>query len=419
MDSETDVLIVGGGQAGLAMSEHLTERGISHVILERSRIAERWRSERWDSLVANGPAWHDRIPSMEFADVPSDEFATKDQIVEYLETYAKKIDAPIRTGIEVTSVTKNLGTQNFRIETSDGAMTARFIVAATGPFQKPQIPAMVPDDSPIEQIHSSAYRNPQQLADGSVLVVGSGSSGVQISEEIQRSGRQTYLAVGPHNRPPRKYRDRDIVWWLGVLGKWEASAPSPDTEHLTIAVSGANGGRTVDLRRLATEGVQLLGRAEYFNKGNIHFANDLVDNVKNGDANYLSLLNEADAYISRNGLNLPEEPEAHQLGTDPECLINPTHNIDITDANIKTIIWATGFRLNYDWLHVDTFQEGGLPRHHRGISAEPGLYFIGLPWLSRLASGFIWGCWHDAKFIADQIQIQNKYRAHQASRLSY
>ncbi len=231
----TDVLIVGGGQAGIAMSEHLSDRGIPHLVLERDRIAERWRTCRWDSLVANGPAWHDRFPNMSFEGIDPYAFAPKDRIVQYFEAYAARIKAPIRCGVNVTSV-RQLEDGRFRAETSAGVIEARKVVAATGPFQTPVIPAVVPESAGIFQVHSAGYRNPAQLPPGAVLVVGAGASGTQIAEELLASGRKVFLSVGPHDRPPIRYRGRDFVWWLGVLGKWDAAAKDPGTEHVTIAV---------------------------------------------------------------------------------------------------------------------------------------------------------------------------------------
>jgi putative flavoprotein involved in K+ transport len=407
-NQETEVLIVGAGQAGIAMSEHLGLQGVPHLVVERDRIAERWRSGRWDSLVANGPAWHDRFPGQEFNIAP-DTFATKDQVADYFVAYAEKIDAPIRTGVEVTSVRKNNGRAGFRVETSDGTIEARHVVAATGAFQKPMVPMVVPGSTGIHQIHSSSYRNPQRLPEGAVLVVGAGSSGVQIADELQQSGRQVYLAVGPHDRPPRSYRGRDFCWWLGVLGKWDMSAPPRGAEHVTIAVSGAHGGHTVDFRALAASGITLLGMAGGFENGVMHFAPDLRTNIENGDANYLSMLDEADAYIARNGLDLPEEPQARVLGPDPDCLTNPVLELDLAAAGVTAIIWAIGFAFDYSWLQVDAVDDTGRPRHQRGVSSEPGIYFLGLPWQSRRGSSFIWGVWHDAKYLADQIAIQRAY----------
>ncbi|GAA1131246.1 NAD(P)/FAD-dependent oxidoreductase [Citricoccus alkalitolerans] len=412
---DTEVLIVGAGQAGVAMSEHLNRQGVRHLVLERHRIAERWRTERWDSLVANGPAWHDRFPGMEFADVGPDGFATKDQVADYMASYAERFDAPIRTGVEVTSVRKNQGRPGFTVETSEGTMQARYVVAATGPFQKPVVPEVVPHDSGLTQIHSSSYRNAEQLPEGGVLVVGAGSSGVQIAAELRASGRQTYLAVGPHDRPPRSYRGRDFVWWLGVLNKWEASAPPQGAEHVTIAVSGANGGHTVDFRDLAHSGITLVGRANSFQDGVMHFGADLAENIARGDANYLALLDEADEYVERNGLDLPEEPEARHLGSSPDCVEHPLRELDLEAAGVTSIVWATGFSVDYGWLHADAFDQHGKPVHQRGVSAEPGVYFLGLPWQSRRGSSFIWGVWHDAKYLADHIAIQRDYDAYRPS----
>jgi putative flavoprotein involved in K+ transport len=405
---EIEVLVVGAGQAGIAMSEHLSAQGIPHLVVERDRIAERWRTSRWDSLVANGPAWHDRFPGQEF-NIEPDAFATKEQVADYFVAYAEKIDAPIRTGVEVASVRKAAGRMGFRAETSDGVIEARYVVAATGAFQRPVIPNVVPDTAPVRQIHSSEYRNPRQLPNGAVLVVGAGSSGVQIADELHNAGRKVYLAVGPHDRPPRSYRGRDFCWWLGVLGKWDASAPPRGAEHVTIAVSGARGGHTVDFRALASSGITLLGLAGEYTDGIMHFAPDLRANIEKGDANYLNILAEADAYIARNGLDLPEEPQARVLGPDPDCMTNPVLELDLAAADVQSIVWAVGFECDYSWLQVDAFDENGRPRHQRGVSSEPGVYFLGLPWLSRRGSSFIWGVWHDARYLADQIAIQRSY----------
>ena len=410
MSVETvETLVVGGGQAGLAMSEHLSACGVPHLVLERQRIAERWRSDRWDSLVANGPAWHDRFPGLEFADIDPDAFAPKERVADYFVAYAAKIAVPIRCGVEVKAVQRHVGRPGFRVETSEGVIDATSVVAATGPFQRPVIPDVVQGDAGIMQIHSSAYRNPEQLAEGAVLVVGAGSSGVQIADELLRAGRRVYLSVGPHERPPRSYRGRDFVWWLGVLGKWDAEAPASGAEHVTISVSGAYGGRTVDFRRLAAQGMTLLGRTKAFEDGVMQFASDLADNLAQGDASYLSLLDEADAFVARNGLDLPEEPEARKIEPDPDSVTDPSLALNLAEAGVTSIIWATGFAVDYSWLKVDAFDANGRPKHQRGVSAEPGIYFLGLPWLSRRGSSFIWGVWHDAKHLADHIATQRKY----------
>jgi putative flavoprotein involved in K+ transport len=291
----------------------------------------------------------------------------------------------------------------FRVETSEGVVEAANLVAATGPFQKPVIPALVPDGAVAAQLHSSAYRNPDQLPAGAVLVVGAGASGSQIADELRRAGRTVYLSVGPHDRPPRRYRGRDFVWWLGVLGKWAMETPHPATEHVTIAVSGAYGGRTVDFRRLAAEGITLVGRMRGFADGRATFAPTLAETIAEGDRNYLSVLAEADAYAAREGLDLPAEPEAHEIGPMPACVERPLESLDFGTAGIGAIVWATGYTTDFGWLQVDAFDAEGRPRHTRGVAAVPGLYFLGLPWLSCRASSFIWGVWHDADRLAGHI----------------
>lgn len=416
-NTHVNTLVVGAGQAGIAMSAHLGDLGIPHLVLEKNRIAEQWRTGRWDSLVANGPAWHDRFPGMVFGDMDPDGFASKDRVAAYLEDYAAMIKAPIRTGVEVLSAERVAGSQAFRVQTSDGVIEAENIVCATGAFQKPVIPALVPAGDGIAQIHSHHYRNPDQLDEGAVLVVGAGSSGGQIARELMEAGRKVYLSVGPHDRPPRAYRGRDYCWWLGVLGLWDVPAPTPGTEHVTISVSGANGGETVDFRRLAGQGITLVGRADGYRDGVMTFAPDLTRNIAGGDANYLSVLDAADDYVARSGIDLPPEPEARILPPDPDCLTNPLRSLDLAAAGVRTIIWATGFVRDYSWLKVDAFDDAGAPIHHRGVSREPGVYFLGLPWQSRRGSSFIWGVWHDAKHLADQIQIQRNYMDYHAAAL--
>lgn len=409
---KVEVLVVGAGQAGVAISEHLTRANIPHLVLERARIAEKWRTGRWDSLVANGPAWHDRFPTSDFPG-DSEAFAPKEAVADYFVAHAATFGAPIRTGVEVTSVTRLPDRAGFRVETSAGPIEAQRVVAATGPFQRPVFPKFVPESAGILQLHSADYRNPGQLPAGGVLVVGAGASGAQIAEELLEAGRPVWLSVGPHDRPPRRYRGRDNVWWLGVLNKWDMEAP-PTSKHVTFAVSGAHGGRTVDFRRLAQRGVTLVGRADSFAGSTMTFAPGLAANLASGDANYLSVLDEADAWVARNGLDLPEEPEARVIPPDPDCVTHPLLSLDLAAAGITSIVWATGYDLDFGWLKVGAFDATGKPKHQRGVSAEPGIYFIGLPWLSRRGSSFIWGVWHDAKHVAEHIAIQRGYLAYVA-----
>jgi len=289
------------------------------------------------------------------------------------------------------------------------------VVVATGPFQIPSYPDIIPTGTGIDQLHSSTYKNPGQLSDGAVLVVGGGASGSQISEELCRAGKKVYLSIGEHYRPPRSYRQRDYVWWLGVLGKWdEIRKTNQRGKHVAFAVSGYEGGKTVDFRRLAHAGITVLGMTRSHENGVLRFEDDLARNIVQGDEDYFEVLREADAYVMRNGLPLPLEPDAWKLLEDPECIKKPVLDLDLAKAGIKTVLWATGFKFDFSWLDVEAaFDEQGTPFHKRGISGEQGIYFLGLPALTNRASSFIYGCWHDARYIADHIMIQRSYVAYE------
>lgn len=408
-----NTLVVGAGQAGIAMSEHLSLMGVPHLVLERKRIAERWRSERWDSLVANGPAWHDRFPGLKFDDVSQDSFPRKERMAQYFEDYAAKMKAPVRTGVEVKQVERHVGRPGFKVTTSEGVIEATNVVSATGPFQMPAYPKIVPETDKIQQLHSSSYKNPGQLREGAVLVVGAGASGSQIAEELRQAGKTVYLSVGEHYRPPRSYRGRDYCWWLGALGLWDEVKIKPKKQHVAFAVSGYEGGKTVDFRRLAHMGVGLVGLTKAYKDGVITFEEGLAKNIEEGDLAYFDVLREADAYIEQNGLPFPPEPEAWEMLPDPDCLKQPIMSLDLDKAGITTILWATGFAFDYSWLKVNAFDDKGVPFHKRGISAESGIYFLGLPNLVNRASSFIYGVWHDAKYIADHIVIQDGYMSYE------
>lgn len=407
LPEKIDTVVIGAGQAGIAMSEHLSRQNIPHIVLEKARIAEAWRSRRWDSLVANGPCWHDRFPGLEFEDHP-EAFVHHDQVADYFEAYAQKFAAPVFTQVEVLKVEKKPKTVYYQVETTRGNVEAQCVIVATGPFQKAVIPSIAPDQPELYQIHSDHYKNPEQLPEGAVLVVGAGSSGVQIADELNRAGKKVYLSVGQHERPPRRYRGRDNVWWLGVLGGWDAQ--KPDSGPLKgFAVSGAHNGHTVDFKKLAHQGITLVGKTSEFIEGKARFHDDLARNIHEGEQNYLKLLADADAFIAESGLDLPEDPDAKLLLDDPACVTNPLLELNLQEHHIHSIIWASGFGYDYDWLNVDVLDDVGRPKHRQGITDQPGIYFLGLPYLSGRGSSFIWGVWHDAKHIAEHIDIQRKY----------
>lgn len=409
-----DTVVVGAGQAGVAMSEHLNALGISHVVLEKNRIAEAWRTRRWDSLVANGPCWHDRFPNMEF-DADPDSFIHHDQVADYFQNYAEKFNLPIHTGVEVFKVYKTDQRLGFTVETSEGTIYTQRLVSATGAFQKAVIPPVALQKPDFYQIHSDQYKNPQQLPEGAVLVIGSGSSGVQIADEINRSGKKVYLSIGQHERPPRTYRNRDNVWWLGVLGGWDFMRT--DKGPLKgLAVSGAHGGINIDFRALAKQGITLLGMTDSFDGQKVQFKADLKQNLESGDAALHAFYDQADEYVRANGLDLPAEPQARQLLPNPECVTQPILELDMQAANITSVIWASGFSYDFDWLQVNAFDEQKKPKHKQGISDERGIYFLGLPYLTGRGSSFIWGVWHDAKYIAEHIDIQRKYHEYQTDK---
>ena len=341
------------------------------------------------------------MPGYPIPGVALDEFASRDQIVDYFIHYAEKIGAPVRCGVEVTALHRT--GVGFRAETSQGPIEAANVVVATGPFQRPVVPAIVPPEAGMFQVHASGYRNPDQPPDGAVLVVGAGSSGAQIADELLRAGRRVYLSVGRHVRPPRRYRGRDFVWWMDQQGLWHLPAGEEARLHLPLAFSGAYGGVSVDYRRLAAGGLVLVGRAEGFRDGVMYFGADLAANLAAGDASCRAFMDQADAFAAERGLDLPEDSEARAMEPDPSCVVDPIRELRLRDSGIGTIIWATGYTLDFDWLKIPVFDEHGAPVHRRGVTSVPGLYFLGLAWLSKRTSSFICGVGHDAAWLAEQI----------------
>ncbi len=398
-----ETLVIGGGQAGLVMSHMLHRRGCPHMVLERHRIAERWRTERWRGLRFQFPNWSVRLPDFSFPHSDPDGFATSEQIVDFIAAYADLVAPPIRCGVEVTRLRRDDGGPGFVAETPAGAMAAANVVVATGPYQRALVPDLVPRETGLFQVHASRYVEPERLPPGAVLVVGSGASGAQITEELHRAGRRVYLSVGRHRRLPRRYRGRDVIWWLSALGLDETPTEKRGPDATLPLITGAYGGHTIDLRDFAAQGIALTGRLAGACGDALSFAPDLAESVARGDAAYMRFLDAIDAHVERHALGLPAEPAARRLAPDPPCFAAPPRRLDIRAAGIGSIVWATGYGFDFGWIDVPVLDARGEPVHLGGITDAPGLYFLGLPWLSRMRSSFLSGVGDDAARLADHI----------------
>ncbi len=398
MDIET--LIIGGGQAGLTMSHALRKRGCPHLVLERGRVAERWRSERWDGLHFQTPNALVRLPEFPFVAGDPDGFATGQEIASYLDAYAKFIEAPVRCGVSVTALRRG-----FVAETSAGIFKAANVVVATGPFQCPIIPPLLPETPGILQLHAGGYKAPGQLPDGAVLVVGAGASGAQIAEELMRAGRQVYLSVSKHKRAPRRYRGHDHVWWWIETGMDTTPPERRPADRSPVVHTGAYGGRTMDFRDFARQGMVLLGRADTARDGVMTFAPDLLANLVHGDAAYLAFMDFVDAHIAAKGLSFPEDPEARVISPTPAELEEPIRSLNLRAEGIGTVIWATGYGVDFGWINLPVLDGRGMPIHRGGVTEVPGLYFLGLPFLSKMSSSFLFGVSDDAARLAGVIAM--------------
>jgi putative flavoprotein involved in K+ transport len=404
---QVQTLIIGGGQAGLVMSHRLKQRGLDHLVLERHRIAERWRTERWDGLRFQFPNWSVSLPEFSFDYTDPDGFAATGEIVAFIEAYAAFVAPPIRCGVAVTRLSRRDGAPGFVAETSDGVIEADNVVVATGPYQRAVIPDLLRDGTGVFQVHASRYRNPGQLPPGAVLVVGSGASGAQITEELCRAGRHVYLSVGAHTRLPRRYRGRDLIWWLGAMGIDQTPVEARGPSRLLPLISGAYGGHTIDFREFAADGVTLLGRIAAARDGVLEIAPDLGKSLLEGEATYAIFLDMVDSHVEKHGLKLPEEPAARAKLPDPACVTEPLRRLDISAGGIGAVIWATGYSLDFGWIDIPVLDKHGEPLHRHGIAEVPGLYFLGLQWLSKMKSSFLSGVGDDAAVLADHIAARS------------
>jgi len=396
-----ETLVIGGGQAGLTMSHRLKQRGLPHLVLERHRIAERWRSERWDGLRFQFPNWSVQLPDFAFPHEDPAGFATPDEIVKFIEAYAAFVAPPIRCGVTVTRLRRE--SHAFIAETPQGAIEADHVVVATGPYQRPLQPDLLRDEAGLFQVHASRYVNPQQLPEGAVLVVGAGASGAQITEEFSRAGRRVFLAIGQHMRLPRRYRGRDLTWWFETLRIFHMRPEQRGPIRVNPAITGAYGGHTIDFRDFAATGVTLLGRVAAARDGVLDIASGLAESLAQGDLAYSTFLDMMDEHVRQRGLDLPDDQAARAALPDPICVTEPIRQLDLRAENINAVVWATGYGLDFGWIDIPAFDGAGEPRHTGGISEVPGLYFLGLQWLSRMKSAFLSGVGDDAAELAGHI----------------
>ena len=401
-----DVVIVGGGQAGLAMSYCLKERGIDHVALEKQRIGHAWRNQRWDSFCLVTPNWQCRLPGFPYRGNDPEGFMVRDDIVKYIESYARNFQLPVREGVSVQRVRQE-GITQFHIATSIGDYTAKQVVIATGGYHRPKIPSMavrLPNE--VLQLHSSEYKNSQALPEGAVLVVGTGQSGCQIAEDLHLAGRQVHLCVGGAPRSPRRYRGRDVVDWLEQMGYYDIPIyEHPQKEkvrHKTNHyVTGRDGGREIDLRHFAREGMRLYGRLTSIQNTQLEFDDTLKVNLDQADKVAESIKRTIDTFIEKQGLDVPPAVPYEPVWEPNEVV----RELDLRAANITAVVWCIGYHTDFSWIDVPVFDGKGYPGHDRGVTPVPGLYFLGLPWLYTWGSGRFSGIGRDAQYLADRIVV--------------
>ena len=404
MGAYIDTIVVGGGQAGLSVSWHLKQVGREHLVLDRGQIGDTWR-RRWDSFCLVTPNCYCQLPGFPYDGNEPEGFMLRDEIVAYVERFARSFDPPYRGGVEVRRVSLPRNGGRFSLETSDGAYDAENVIIAVGTHQHPNFPAWSGKlDDDILQLHTRDYRNPAQLPDGAVLVVGSGQSGCQVVEDLLGAGREAHLCVGRAARIPRRYRGRDIIHWLVDAGfaevpidqhpKGRAIRFQPH-EHLT----GRDGGRTIDLRQLALDGVRLHGHLVDAEGTEVRFADDLPSNLDAIDDECCETLASIDAYIAKSGT---ESPESDLEPIDWRPLPEPA-TLDLRQAGINSVIYGTGFHPDFRWIDLPIFDQRGYPNYERGVTKLPGFYFVGLHWLHTSGSGLFSQVGRDAKYVVDHL----------------
>ena len=404
-----DTVVVGAGHAGLATSRCLTDAGRDHVVLDRARLAESWRSARWDSLRLLTPNWMTRLPGWRYQGPDSEGFMTAAELSGYLDAYARSFGTPVQTWTAVTDVAPLA--HSYRVTTTQGSLLARNVVMATG--ARPHAPDHAARFDPtIPQIHTNRYRNPDQLPDGGVLVVGASASGAQIAAELRQAGRDVVLAVGAHTRLPRRHRGMDIMWWLQQIGALSRTIDQVRNPRLarrepSIQLRGEASTDDLNLATLNEAGVVITGRLTGADGHRVRFGDGLPVTIAAAEARLMRTLAEIDHFIDSAGLEgevLPKRPVR------PVGVTSRLDALDLKAAGISTVVWATGFRHRYPWLRVPVFDRHGDVRQYRGITPAPGLYVIGQRFLHRRDSSFIDGARHDARAICEQIETSDRSR---------
>jgi putative flavoprotein involved in K+ transport len=405
MTKRYDTVVIGGGQAGLSTSYHLTEKKREHVVLEKDRVGESWKSKKWDSFTLVTPNWQLRLPGFEYDGDDPDGFLTRDDVAQYVDDFAAMFDPPVRLGVEASSVENGKNGGGLKVKTNAGELEADNVVVATGTFQRPNIPDYSQQISPdVVQMHSSLYRNPESLPAGAVLVVGGGQSGCQIAEELYQSGRKVYLCTSNTRRAPRRYRGKDFTWWLDKMGVIDDTVDDLDSPEERFDpnphVTGKDGGHTLNLHQFARDGVTLLGGFRGADGFKAKIADNLNENLTRADKFATQLRKGVDKFVEKTGIDAPEE-EGPELRTGYET--EAITDLDLKAAGIKTIIWATGYKFDYRWVRFPIWDEFGYPVQERGVTQVPGLYFAGLHWMYTLKSGLFIGVGDDTAHIAEHI----------------
>jgi len=400
------VVVIGGGQAGLSTSYCLKQAGIEHVVFEKSKIGSSWRTQRWDTFCLVTPNWQCQLPGYPYVGPDPEGFMMNAEIIQYLEGYAATFEPPVREGVSVLSVERRDG-GDFVVSTSDGSVAAEQVVVATGGYHVPRIPEVATHFPPdVLQLHSATYRSPDSLPAGEVLVVGTGQSGCQIAEDLHLAGRKVHLSVGPAPRCARRYRGKDVVEWLYQMGYYDMPIDKhPNKEQARDKanhyVTGRDGGRDIDLRRFALEGMRLYGPLESVADGRVVFSPGLKRNLDDADDVYRSINRSIDGYIEKSGIGAPVEAAYTPLW-EPDV---ETSSLDCQQAGIRVVVWSVGFGIDFSWVRLPAaFDERGYPRHERGVTPIEGLYFVGLPWLYTWGSGRFCGVGRDALHIVDRIR---------------